>query len=165
LIERLLQPLEKEWLGGRTEPSVNERVKRLRTAILPDMAAGTIPKEERKRRWGQLADIYLAQQVSCYPAGYLRSRPTVERLLETVERFEEDLTDKTRVHRSLRVVIQVGEAIEIGVGRDKSQSEDALMQHLAQRLQGMLDRLASEAPVLTPPAVGAASNCEVTHGK
>jgi len=155
LIERLLQPLEKEWLAGRAEAPVAERVKRLRTAILPDMVAGTIAKEERARRWRQLAESYLAQQISCYPAGYLRSRPNAERLLETVERFEEDLTDVARIHRPLRVVIQVGEALQVGTSRDKGQPEDPLMRQLAERLQDMLDRLASEAPLY----------CEIPHGK
>jgi hypothetical protein len=143
LIDHLLVPLEKEWLKDRREPSVVQRVKRLRIAILPDLVAGDIPEEERARRWRQLADRYLAQQISLYPPEYIASRPTAERLLETVERFEEDLTDEARCHRPFRAVIQVGEAEVASPGRDRGESEDPLMQRLETRLQAMLDELAS----------------------
>ena len=50
-------------------------------------------------RWlRQLADLYLAQQLHCYSGDYLADAPTPERLLETVERYEEDLTDTARPH-------------------------------------------------------------------
>jgi 1-acyl-sn-glycerol-3-phosphate acyltransferase len=148
LIDRVLGPLEKEWLKGRAEPTVVERVKRLRIAILPDMVAGDITEEERSRRWRQLADIYLAQQISLYPADYVRSRPTPERVLETVERFEEDLTDVARCHRPLRVVIQVGDALPVSAERERGKGEDPLMTQLAERLQTMLDGFAAESTVL-----------------
>src|SRR5262249_22824675 len=119
LIDHLLVPLEVEWLGGHRQLSVVERVKQLRLAIVPDLVAREITEEERVRRWRQLADIYLAQQLALYPGDYLGARATPERLLETVERFEEDLTDEARVHRPLRVVIQVGPAIEVSPARDK----------------------------------------------
>jgi 1-acyl-sn-glycerol-3-phosphate acyltransferase len=138
LIDRLLQPLEKEWLGGHREPSVIERIKRLRSAILVDMVNGDISEEERARRWQHLADIYLAQQVSSYPPEYLRAQPTKERLLETVERFDEDLRDVARVLGPLRVLIQVGEAVEASPVRDKGGGEDPLMEKIRRQLEAML---------------------------
>jgi 1-acyl-sn-glycerol-3-phosphate acyltransferase len=144
LIDHLLGPLEKEWLNGQREPAVVERVKRLRSAIVPDLVAGEITEEERARRWGQLADIYLAQQLACYPADYISERPTPERLLETVERFEEDLTDVARTHGPLRVVIQLGPALEVSPAREKGGSEDPLLMKLEHELLEMLQRLANE---------------------
>jgi 1-acyl-sn-glycerol-3-phosphate acyltransferase len=128
-------PLEKEYLGGHRESSTIERIKRLRTAILPDMVTGEIAEAERARRWRQLADIYLAQQASAYPGDYLRTGHPQERFLETVERFEEDLTDQARIHRPMRVVIQVGERLEIDPAREK---EDPLMKKITQQLAAML---------------------------
>ena len=88
LIDRLLVPLEAEWLKGRREKEIVQRVKLLRIAIVPAMAGGSLPDAELQRRWRQLAEIYLAQQLAFYPPGYLADNPTPERLLETVERFE-----------------------------------------------------------------------------
>jgi len=95
-------------------------------------------------RWRQLADIYVAQQLACYPPDYLAAQPSPERILETVERFEEDLTDIARIHRPLHLVMQVGEALKVSPARDKSGSEDPLMQQLEERLREMIATLNTE---------------------
>ena len=71
LIDRLLCPLEEEWFGAAAKGSVIPRVKALRMKIMPEMVQGRIERQERQRRWRQLADIYLAQQISNYPPDYL----------------------------------------------------------------------------------------------
>jgi hypothetical protein len=146
-IDCLLEPLEKEWLGGRREPGVAERAKLLRTRIVPGLVSEDLSQAERDRRWQQLADIYLAQQLACYPPDYLAGNPTPERLLETVERFEEDLTDVARIHRPLRVVMQIGEALAVSPAKEKSSGEDPLMVELDQRLRQMISTLAEQRPV------------------
>src|SRR5207249_566879 len=79
LINHLPIPLEKQWLEGPRDGHIVVRVKQLRSAILPDMVKGDLSEEERKRRWKQLADVYLAQQLSFYPPDYIQSNPTPER--------------------------------------------------------------------------------------
>lgn len=138
LIDRLLVPLEAEWLKGRREQEVVQRVKLLRIALVPDMVAGALPESELTRRWRQLADIYLAQQLAFYPPDYLSANPTPERLLETVERFEEDLTDVARIHPSIRAVVEVGEAIEVSPERTRSPDGDPLMNSIREQLETML---------------------------
>jgi 1-acyl-sn-glycerol-3-phosphate acyltransferase len=146
LIDRLLQPLEIEWLGKPQQGAVVPRVKALRMKILPEMVQQRISEDERQRRWTQLADIYLAQQVSSYPPDYLVERPSIDRLLETIERFEEDLTDQVRLHGTFKVIIQVGEAIEVSPQRDRTAKVDPLMGQIEKGIQGMLDQLALESP-------------------
>jgi hypothetical protein len=145
LINCLLQPLEKEWPRGRREPAVSERVKLLRSAIVPELVLGKLAQDDRDRLWRQLAAIYLAQQLACYPPDYIASNPTPERLLETVERYEEDLTDVARIHRPLRVVIHVGEALTVNPEREKRGGEDPLMVQLDQRLRAMIEALCASA--------------------
>jgi hypothetical protein len=149
LIERLLCPLESEWLGAPQSGPVVPRIKELRLKIVPDLVARRVKPEERERRWEQLADTYLAQQVSCYPDKYVSSWPSVDRLLENVERFEDDLTDRARIHGSLKAVIQVGPAIEVDTRRDRQ--GESLLQRIARELQGMLDGLARESPLFEQP--------------
>jgi 1-acyl-sn-glycerol-3-phosphate acyltransferase len=154
LINRLLCPLEQEWLGQSRSGPVVPRIKALRIKILPDMIEGRVDEAERRRRWDQLADMYLAQQVSYYPPDYLQEYPSVDRLLEMIERFEEDLTDKVTVHGSLHVIIEVGPAIAVSPERDRSAEIDPLMSQLEEVLQGMLDRLARESPKYRPRDAG-----------
>jgi 1-acyl-sn-glycerol-3-phosphate acyltransferase len=144
LIDRVLEPLELEYLSGKSEPVVIERVKKLRSAIVPGLADGTLTPDEAARRWRQLADCYFAQQLACYPADYLAENLTAERILETVERYEEDLTDEARVHRPLRVTITVDEAIEVAPERPRGGGADPLMVQLRERLEGLLAATAAE---------------------
>ena len=126
-------------------------VKALRMKIMPDMVRNELEPAERQRRWRQLADIYLAQQISNYPPDYLQHQ-TVDRLLETIERFEEDLTDQVRVHGHLHAIIEVGAALPVSAHRDRRAEVDPLMVEIEQRLQQMLDRLAHESPLYIPAA-------------
>ena len=149
LIDQILVPLETEWLSGRTEPNVVARVKQLRTAIVRDMVSGEISEEERNRRWDQLADMYLAQQLSHYAPEYVRSNPTNERLLETVEKFEEDLTDASRIHRPMSVSVTVGPAIEVSPKRARGTEEDPVMSEIDRQLKEMLG-ITSSTPSFPP---------------
>lgn len=142
LIDHLLAPLETEWLKGRRDPAgVVARVKALRTAIVPDLAGGELPEAEQARRWRQLADLYLAQQLSLYPSGYIDGDPTQMRRLETVERFEEDLTDEATIHAPMRAEIEVGEAIPVSAARERGADGDPLMAEVRTRIEAMLARL------------------------
>ena len=73
--------------------------------------------------------------------------PSVDRLLETVESFEEDLTDQVGAHGPIKVVIEIGEPIEVSTERDRSAKVDPLMAKIQDELQGMLNRLARESPL------------------
>jgi 1-acyl-sn-glycerol-3-phosphate acyltransferase len=151
LVDHLLGPLEREWLGSEQHGGVIPRVKALRMKIMPEMVKGQTSAEERERRWEHLHDIYLAQQLSCYPPDYLTSRPSVDRLLETIERFEEDLTGKARVHGHLKAVIDVGEAIPVSPERDRKAPVDPLMVEIENTLNRMLAPLMEESPLFVDP--------------
>lgn len=148
LMNRLLGPHEEQWFGKPQEGPIVPRVRALRVKILPDMVAGRLDPQERQSRWRQLADIYLAQQLSCYPPEYLLRRPSVDRVLETIERFEEDLTDVARIHGKMKVILQIGPAIEVSAERDRTAKVDPLMAEIEQSLQHMLKQLAVESPMV-----------------
>ncbi len=137
LIDALLVPLEMEWLKGERDAHAMVRVRQLRAAILPDMLQAELPEAERARRWEQLANLYLVQALSCYPPEYLAADPTPERLLETVERFEEDLTDIARIHPPLHATVTVGDALIVNPTRERGR-DDALLTTIEQQLKTML---------------------------
>jgi 1-acyl-sn-glycerol-3-phosphate acyltransferase len=113
LVDEILGPLEAEWRVDKREKDVPGRVRALRTAILPQLVEGGLSDAERDRRWDQLNRLNLAQRLSLYPPGYLDGQPSMERVLETVERLEEDLTDVATVHRPIAVTVSVGEPIVV----------------------------------------------------
>jgi 1-acyl-sn-glycerol-3-phosphate acyltransferase len=137
LIDHLLCPIEDAWLKGRHEGSVVTRVKLLRTALLPELVAGELSEPEQEQRWKLFAQLYLAQQLAFYPPRYLAESPTPEKILETVERFEEDMTDQVRPVPPIHAVATVGDAIEVTQDRVRG-SEDPLMTTLREQLESLL---------------------------
>lgn len=146
LIDALLTPLEAEWNRGLSDGHVVARVKRLRSAILPDLIKGELDEAESTRRWRLLQQAELAQRLAHYPPNYLDEAGDSGRLLETVERFEEDLTDKVTVHGPVAASIMVGDAIEVTAGREARGDSDPLMSAIERELSAMLG--------ITPPARG-----------
>lgn len=144
LIDHLLCPIEATWLKGRRETGVVGRVKALRTALVPELVAGTLTAEAQEQRWALLAKLYLAQQLAFYPAGYFRPEPTPERILETVERFEEDMNDTVRRVGPIRVIVDVGEAIEVSTERTRGGEGDPLMNAIEQSIEAMLAKSLAE---------------------
>lgn len=138
LIDALLKPMEAEWVNGNDEGHPVARVKRLRSAILPDMIKGDLDEAEKARRWRLLEDAALAQQLYHYPPNYITPNAPPGRILETVERFEEDLTGKVTVHGAVEAKITVGDAIEVGTGREARGEADPVMSAIDAQVRTML---------------------------
>lgn len=137
LIDRVLGPLEERYRSGQREDTTVARIKKLRAAILPALTEGTCTALEQTARWRHLDECSLAQALESYPRGYLEGAPTAERLLETVERFEEDTTDTARIHRPLHCRIDVGTALPVTTDRTRGEA-DPLTAQLEERLKTML---------------------------
>ncbi len=150
LVNHLLHPLEQEWLGGPATGGIATRIKNVRMKIFPEMSRAEVDEMERKRRWQQLEETYLAQQIDCYPEQYITSWPSVDRILETVEKFEEDLSDECRVHGNQKVILEVGEAIEVSTERDRSAKTDPLMIEIQNSLEAIMSRLQRESRMYKP---------------
>ncbi|MBL8811256.1 MAG: 1-acyl-sn-glycerol-3-phosphate acyltransferase [Planctomycetaceae bacterium] len=144
LINHLLVPLEQEWLGGPKTDSVILRVKELRRAIMPAMVDGNLAPEEMARRWKHLDDSNFAQSLSLYPARYVASNPTSERILETVERFNEHLNGDETPHGPMKAIVQIGEPIEVPAKRDRTAKSDPLLAAVEQQLTKLLGDTAKE---------------------
>jgi 1-acyl-sn-glycerol-3-phosphate acyltransferase len=125
-------------------------VRALRTAIVPELVEGGLSDAERDRRWDQLTRLNLAQRLSLYPPGYLDGHPSTERVLETVERLEEDLTDVATVHRPIAVTVSVGEPLVVAADGPRPA---ALTNEVRDRIESLLNiRSASDrAPAPAEP--------------
>lgn len=99
-----------------------------------------------------LDDLFLVVQAFSYPGDYVDERPSVERLAETLDKFEEDVlgaaTATVRARR--RAVVVFGEAVEVGGGGRWEEEREAasgggrlsageLTGMLEGRVRGLLD--------------------------
>lgn len=145
LIDTVLARLESDWQIKDITGGVIARVKRIRTAILTDIMTSQLTTDERDRRWRDLAASYYVQQISHYPRDYiLREKNLSERVVETVERLEEDFVDEARKYEPFHAVVEVGEAIPVGTQRDREAGGDPIMTEVHRQLQAMIDGLAAE---------------------
>ncbi len=153
LIDALLCPLETEWLNGRTDESVINRVKELRKAIVPEMIESeettSLSTKELDRRWRQLEDMSLAQSLSLFPKRYVASRPSTDRILETVERIAEALSGEAQAHGPMKAIIQVGEPLAVAGKRDRSLDSDPVLTHIESQLTSMLTTLSTNSALQT----------------
>lgn len=147
LIEHLLAPLEQSWLGRVTGENLLTRVKQLRAAMVARLLQPDLPAPQRAQLWKELDAIYHAQQIGSYPADYLQ--PATEmRMLETLERIEEDLTGRVTIHRPLHAVLQVGHPIEVSTAKPPRGQADPLLEQLRSELEGMLYELSHESRIV-----------------
>ena len=67
-------------------------------------------------------------------------------LLETVERFEEDLTDQATLHGPIRAVVETGDALVVSPVREKGAEGDPLMTAIRRSLETLMAGLNTEKP-------------------
>lgn len=139
LQERVLGPIETEWTGQRVGLSVVQRVKAARKAILPDLIAGKLTLDERARRWRQLFDLQIAEQIFHFPPDYLAGDPPPERLIETVRRYAEAIGEPDFfVPRPMSVNMEFGEALPVTPDRGRRVATDPLIEQVEDSLRRML---------------------------
>ena len=87
----------------------------------------------------ELDDLFLVVQAYSYPGDYVSEKPSIERIAETVDKFEEDMLGlKTATIRgSRRAEILVGEPILV----PRSKKEGMTPKSLTQSLQDQVERL------------------------
>lgn len=144
LIDAILGPIEDTVLGQPQAGDVIPRIKTLRTKMMPELlqVQGTPRRDEL---WSLFEDIYAAQIVAAYPEAPLDS-PTEMQLLETVERLDEDVNDRSEIHRPLHAILEVGEPIEASPDKPPRGEPDPIMGDLHHGIQSMLDGLKLESP-------------------
>jgi 1-acyl-sn-glycerol-3-phosphate acyltransferase len=167
LTEHVLAGLEQRRLGTVGGDAIPVRVKQLRQRVMQDLpgpapvgdddaagaAAASAPAPEavaQARR--DLEDLHLVVQLFSYPGDYVAQKPTIERIAETLAKFEEDAlgvvdaTSKT----DRRAVVSFGPPLDVNAfaaeaGGPARATTGALTALIEQRIQAQLDTVASTA--------------------
>jgi hypothetical protein len=147
LAVEMLERLEQKWNLKDRSGGVVARVKNIRATVLPAMIEGELSQQEMDDRWRDLSAAYYAQQMAHYPRDYIVDGPNIpERVLETIERLEEDFTDRSTYHGPLRATVLVGEPIEVPAERDRTADRDPVMVEVERQIQSKLDELSAARP-------------------
>jgi 1-acyl-sn-glycerol-3-phosphate acyltransferase len=132
LSEHVLSALERRRLGTVSNGTIPLRVKQIREAVMSDVpgfgpgeADGdegrapyppeSLPPEVLGAARRDLEDLHLVTQLFSYPGDYVARRPSIERVAETMQKFEEDalgVKDAT-AKTARRAVVTFGPPIDV----------------------------------------------------
>jgi 1-acyl-sn-glycerol-3-phosphate acyltransferase len=126
LASGILEKLEVAHFGKpRPEDPVPLRVKQLRRHLLDEICeAGATPATMNEAH-DALDDVHVVVQLFSYPGDYITSKPSVERMAETIEKFEEDVYDDyAKPKGKRRATVTLGEPLDVkaqlGTGKPRA---------------------------------------------
>lgn len=158
LSETILARLEDRDSLDAGDTTVPERVKRLRQQAIARLEQLPADDPARERHQLDLDDLYLVVQLFSYPGDYVAERPSIERIAETIDKFEEDLlgVPYAGIRGTRRAIVSFGEPVPAEAARQRDAAA-RLTRTLEARVQSMLDELsAPPAPPSPRPAAIAA---------
>ena len=142
LVDFILNRMEARYGLDHESLAIPERVKSLRRELITRREKAADSSPERQQCDEDLEDIFLAVQLFSYPGDYVSQQPTVERLAETLDKFEEDVlrVPTATVRGSRRAVVTFGEPIPVRADRKDTSAVAALAQLMEQQVQALLDQ-------------------------
>lgn len=165
LAESILQKIESRHSPDVAARQIPQRVKELRRKIIQNVgqcnAADTNQQPRIQALSRDMDDLFVVMQLFSYPGDYLPADPTVERLAETIDKFEEDVFQKElpTVHGRRRVEVCFGPPIPVPAGSQGrggvaglSNKMQSLVQELVTQLNDAIDtiRSAKDEPLPNP---------------
>lgn len=155
LREHVLGGLESNYGFAVRNLTFPERVKNVRRACLErlDAVSGDPVLEDGINR--QLDDVFFVVQLFSYPGDYVAERPTLERMAETIDKFEEDLLGlpTARIRGVRRAWVEFGEPIDVRqlAGADQQRKAGRTLTDLIERsIQQLLEGDGGEDYVINP---------------
>ena len=148
LADYVLTVHEQERDLQQTTKSIPERIKGIKTRCVKELCDDKNPVSEKRREelFRQLDDTFFVGQLFSYPGNYVAESPTIERIAETIDKFEEDAlmrpTAGIRGERECHVYF--GEPIRISGDRKKGKLPAEITHEMEQSVQAMLDRHAEK---------------------
>lgn len=115
LANDVLDRLEDKQGRPHGTDSIPERVRDARRDIILQMGQTDLTAERRNSLNDDMEDLFFVIQLYSYPGDYVSEKPVIERVAETLDKFEEDVlkADYPRVRGPRRVVVRFGTPLEI----------------------------------------------------
>jgi hypothetical protein len=154
LRQSILARIEDRRLGKRCSDDDPARVKELRHVCLEALASPAVTAEESAALRRDLNDLFVVIQLYSYPGDYVKECPTVERVAETLMKFEQDvfaIAEMIRPRGPRRASVRLGAPIDVGSALTSAakprRAAVALTTELEGRIQGLLDALGPGRPM------------------
>jgi 1-acyl-sn-glycerol-3-phosphate acyltransferase len=154
LADAVLTQVEQKYAFDKPIDDFPDRVKRSRQHAISGMEQAE-EETTRKAFADDLDDLFFVCQLFSYPGDYVAQQPTIERVAETMDKFEEDVIGRSRpeIRGDRRAVIALGEPIRVSVEKGKKDAAAALTQQMESSVQALLDEIGNSGNLLKASAV------------
>ncbi|MBN1911021.1 MAG: 1-acyl-sn-glycerol-3-phosphate acyltransferase [Pirellulales bacterium] len=152
LIQAILDRLDGQYDTDTSAMTVPERIKTLRHAAIQRWESHEEGDPQRASAGHDLDDLFLVVQAFSYPGNYVSEHPTVERLAETLDKFEEDILGLTtaRIRGRRTATVTFGPPIPVPADRSAKGAAATLTRTLEEQVQALLDRNGTTAGPACP---------------
>jgi 1-acyl-sn-glycerol-3-phosphate acyltransferase len=143
LADTILRRQERFYELEQISEQVPERVKELRRSIIQRMEQPRTDVNDLARFQSDMEDLFFVIQLYSYPGDYLVRDQSIERIAETLDKFEEDLlrANLPGVRGTRRVAVRFGEPIPVAPERQRRDAVPLFSRALETKVQQLLDAL------------------------
>jgi 1-acyl-sn-glycerol-3-phosphate acyltransferase len=145
LRDKLLERLENRHLGKLGSGELPDRISMVHRRIVERIKEEEATDETRRACRRDLDLTFIVVQLFSYPGDYIHEYPTVERIGETLLKFEQDLGDGGYVTpvSARQLTFRIGEPIDTReyVNQKSREAVRAMTDVLSERLQKALDEI------------------------
>ena len=125
--------------------TIPERIKEARRRIIKKYAEAEQQTDSNfliKPLEKDLDDLYLVVQLFSYPGDYVREKPSLERIAETIDKFEEDGLGFTQPRRrgTRKAIIEFGEPVVLEPGKKTRLKPAELTHQIEEQVQSLLSQ-------------------------
>ena len=104
--------------------------------------AGAAEPDQATQLNHDMEDLFLVVQSFSYPGDYVNDHPSIDRMAETIDKFEEDVLQKTTaaIKAERKVKVSFGEPVDVSSDRKVKSQATTITTTIEQRVQQMLDQ-------------------------
>lgn len=137
----LLQQEQRLKIEPQTD-SIPERVKDLRRHLIQQLERPDLDAQTRDQMQRDMHDLFFVIQLYSYPGNYVSEKPSLERISETLDKFEEDILNATypKPKARRRASVTFGSPILISAERGARDAVPEITLRLESRVQELLDQ-------------------------
>ena len=155
LSEAIISRLESKHGLAKKSSFIPERVKELRRVIIKAGEQEGVSQDMKDQLTIDLDDLFFVIQLFSYPGNYVAEQPTIERIAETLDKFEEDVlrADYPGVRGTRKAVVRFGEPMPVPKEREGKGTVERWTDEVQGRVQSLLDEInATSSPSVRPAA-------------
>lgn len=141
LSNKILSDLETRYSTKPGDADIPERVKAVRREIIKILEEESTTADKIVQAEIDLDDLFIVIQLFSYPGDYVAGKPSVERLAETLDKFEEDILGQlsATIRATRRVILSFAEPILVQRVKGKSNAAGELTETIEKNVQQLLD--------------------------